>query len=87
MQIADCVDHHSIYLTVAPTTVHHVEKNVWKINTEYVIFFIIVHTDTQIPGAFFKLFKMFLKSRSTDPEGKIKGLEGLHWLDRHFILL
>ena len=38
---------------------------------------IAVHTDAKIPRAFLKLVKMFLKSRLRNPEGRVKGLEGL----------
>ena len=40
--------------------------------------YIAVQTDTKIPRAFLKLVKMFLKSRLRNPEGRVKGLEGLH---------
>ena len=41
--------------------------------------YIAVHTDTKIPRAFLKFVKMFLKSRLWNPEGRVKGLEGLDW--------
>ena len=53
---------------------------IWKTYEQFILnmlFDSIVHTDTKIPRAFVKLFKMFLKSRSKNPEGQAKRLEGL----------
>ena len=87
MQNAECVDHHFLYLMVVPATVHHTCGKMYEwfmLNTWFV--FIIVHTDTKILWAFLKLFKMFLKSRSRNPEGQVKGLEGLIKLCRLFLV-
>ena len=59
-----------------PMTVHHVENDEGIILNMWFVF-IIVDIDAKIPCAFLKLFKMFLKSRSKNPEGQVKGLEGL----------
>ena len=50
----------------------------WFILNMWLVF-ILVHTDTWIPWSFLELIKMFLKSRSRNPEGQVKGLEGLGW--------
>ena len=61
------------YISCQFQRLHHVEKmyewfllNMWFV-------FVIVHTDAKIQWAFLKL-----KSRSRNPEGHVKGLEGLY---------
>ena len=60
-------------------SISHGGSNEWFILSMWFVF-IIVHTDTKIPQAFLKLFNMFLKLWSKNPEWQVKLLEGLYIL-------
>ena len=61
-------------------TVHHVEKNVWKIYTECLIYFYHCSYWCKNSASVPQPFQNVPQIRSKDPEGKVKGLEGLEGL-------